>query len=75
MSDYSSYSVADLERIKDAVVSALEALGCTQSIPCEECCVHDDCDALWQVRGNVFMELRKRRSKEVSHGEEKENRP
>ena len=75
MSDYSSFSMHELQTMHKYVRAAYHSLQCPDSEICKDCCISDDCKALAGVRTHIKSEIFERKSKGGSHGEEKENRP
>lgn len=75
MPDYSTYSMGDLERAQKVTLRAYVSLDCPgYFVPCDKCGINDDCTALRRMLNNIETEMRNRRVRFGSHGEEKENR-
>ena len=75
MLDYSSFSTDKLELMYKYADTAYRMLDCPGGVVCEDCGISDDCKALALVKTHIQLEIFERKSKGVSHGEEKENRP
>ena len=71
-SDYSSYSIDELETMYKYAYAAHRNLYCPLGAVCKDCCIFDDCKALARVKTNIYLEIFERKSKEASHGEEKD---
>lgn len=73
MSDYSSFCMDKLELMYKYADTAYRLLDCPPGVVCKDCGISDDCKALARVKTHIQLEIFERKSKGVSHGEEKEN--
>lgn len=75
MSDYSRFSMGELETMYKYAYAAYHSLYCPVGAVCKDRVISNDCKALCRVKTHIQLEIFERESKGVSHGEEKENRP
>lgn len=72
ISDYSSYSVDELETVLKYLYAAYRTLYCPSGAVCKDCCIFDDCKALARVKAHIYLEIFERKAVRVEHGEEKD---